>query len=196
MNFLPPQPLSRRFFFWWLALILLVVGAGIGGVLYFDRVLEKKVARLEDAVIEKRRAVNEAMLEESKEQKFYDKYQAFFTYRDTIERAEEKRQAWKEAAEAIVTTMPAGARLFQLQGLGNRLDGWALFPSIQEASDFVSMLAQEENEHFSEGWIDCVGDQCAETKVKKEADKNHVIVRFHFTLQKEKESVPPSQGGD
>jgi Tfp pilus assembly protein PilN len=196
MNFLPPQPLSRRFFFWWLGLILLVVGAGIGGVLSFDRVLEKKVARLEDAVIEKRRAVSEAMLEESKEQKFYDKYQAFFTYRDTIERAEGKRQAWKEVAEAIVTTMPAGARLFQLQGLGNRLDGWALFPSMQEASDFVSKLAQEENEHFSEGWIDCVGDQCAAAKVKKEADKNHVIVRFHFTLQKEKESVPPSQGGD
>jgi hypothetical protein len=196
MNFLPPQSRARRFFFWWVGLILLIVGSGVGAILYTDRQLDRKVDRLEAEVIEQRRVVSEATMKEEEEREFNQKYQSFFTYRDTIDRVESERKAWKEAAEAISSAMPAGAKLFHWQGLGARLDGWALFPSMQEASNFVSKLATEKKDYFSEGWIDCVGDQCTTLDVKKDADKNHVIVRFHFVLQKTSESTPPSQGGE
>lgn len=196
MNFLPPQSWARRFFFWWVGLIALVLAAGIGAIFYVDQWLEQRVAGLEERVLELRRTANEALQKEEAEKEFNRKYEPFFAYRDTVDQVENERKAWKDAAEAISSAMPAGGRLFHWQGLGDRLDGWALFPSVQEASNFVTKLATEKTEVFSEGWIDCVGDSCTTLDIKKEADKSQVIVRFHFVLSEQSQNALPGQGGE
>ena len=191
MNFLPPQPIYKRFFYSFLVGILLLV-SGLGlGVFYAKKVAGARVSALEAEVAEKRKQLNQAIQLKKREERFYEKQQPVIDYEKTIQKVEDSQLRWKEAADQVHQSLPSGTDLFRLQGLGDQLDGWAYFSSIQEATTFLQQLVEKKSDLYQEAWIECIGDRCMKEDPKKTG--NQVLVHFRLDLKREKGEEEPSE---
>ena len=191
MNFLPPQPIYKRFFYCFLIGILLVI-SGLGlGVFYAKKIYGTRVSALEAEVAQKRKQLNQAIQLKKSEERFYEKQQPAIDYEKTIQKVEESQLRWKEAADQVQQSIPRGTDLFRLQGLGDQLDGWAYFPSIQEATKFLQQLVEKKPDLYQEVWIECIGDRCM--KEAPEKNGSQVLVHFRLDLKREKGEEEPSE---
>jgi hypothetical protein len=185
MNFLPRQPLVKRWFSLWLSLLLFIAVSGAVGIDLVKDKLKGKAAQIEQRMEAKRQTVNDAMQKEQAEKEFYKEHGSEFAYRDTVRKLDQQRKQWEQAVQALSSSLPPQTHLFALSGQGNRLFGWGLFSTAGDASDFVNKTVQGHNDLFEQGWIDCIGDACTDMKVKTNNNKNQVIIRFHFDLKDE-----------
>ncbi|MBA4544668.1 MULTISPECIES: hypothetical protein [Thermoactinomyces] len=183
MNFLPRQPLVKRWFYLWLSLILVIFVSGVAGIELVNDKLKERVEQMEQRVESKRKTVNDAMEKERAEKKFFKEHGAEFAYRDTVRKADQQRIEWQQGVEALMGSLPPQTKLFELSGVGNRLYGWGLFSDAAVASDFVNKTVNGNRDKVQQGWIDCIGDSCTDLSVKTNDNKNGVIVRFHFDLK-------------
>jgi hypothetical protein len=198
MNFLPPQPIYKRFFYSFLSgILLLLSGLGVG-ILYAKKVAGERVSALEAEVAQKRKQLNQAIQLKKNEEKIYESQQPAMDYEKTIQEVEANQRRWKEAADQVHQMVPRGTDLFRLQGIGNQLDGWAYFSSISEATKFLQELVEKKPDLYQEAWIECVGDRCMNEVHKKNA--NQVLVHFRLDLKREKgveeSSENQSRSGD
>jgi hypothetical protein len=188
MNFLPPRPWTERFFHVWLALIILGLLAGIFGLTFAERKLEAELRPLRKTVEEKRKELSRAIDRKNAEQRFQQEHHPEIRYRDVVNQLQASRISWQAPITWAFDALPADARLFRLAGVGNRLEGWGLFPSIQKASEYLTGLTVNHSE-IEEAWVDCIGDSCATLPDSLAQVKgNQVVVRFHFTIKRMTES--------
>lgn len=181
MNLLPPISPVKKYFGLWLLLILMGLLVGATGVVYTKIQLDPKLALIEKNVNKDRVVWQQIQSNKKKAQEFERQFGTKLNQQKIAQSLADYRIPWKDLIQQIESSLPSEAKLFQLKGTGNRLDGWGTFSSVKEANDFVLQMAKQDPQ-IENGWIDCIGTTCSDMSIPEESI-HLTTVHFHFTYR-------------
>ncbi|WP_124728520.1 PilN domain-containing protein [Staphylospora marina] len=186
MNFLPPRPPGERYFAVWFTFLLLVSAAGALGLFLMKDRMDERLAVVRAETARSRETFKKVMDRKNAEERLNREHRSQWKYRDVTDQLNSARTDWKKIIEWTETALPAGARLFHLNGAGNRLEAAGLFPDMHSAAEFVKRLADEQS-GIEEAWIDCAGSGCATVPPELSGEQaGKTVIRFHITVRTEK----------
>lgn len=181
MNLMPPVPAGRRYFrLGWILILLWLLNFAFFMGWYFNQQYLKVIEMEENHRAQMQTFQEEREMVDS-HQRFMKRFGPEVGYRDAVEALEKNRILWAEGLQWVNDHLPAGVELFHAEADGRRMDGWAVFPSLSEASAFLESLKKDT--HVEEVSLDCLGKNCAGGTPPQKMDRGAQILHFHFLLK-------------
>ena len=187
---MPPVPSGRRYFHFALTLIMLwlLQMVALAGWYVYEQVQE--VSQVKAAHEQREEIYFEAQKKVADHQAFMNRYGPDVRYREAVQQLEEGRLLWSNGLQVVNQKLPAGTELFRAEVDARRMDGWAVFPSGDEAAAFLESL--QSDSRVKSVFLDCLGDCGGDDALLDPDAEGEEVLHFHFTLKPSDDgSTPP-----